>query len=184
MKLLPVDTPERIELVAGWLGKPENYKWLDFGNGVQRVTPITLRIMSQRDIHVFRIYTAGDEDAPAGVVGLTNVDRNFKTASLWAVLGNKRYGGHTTEACHHMLTLAFTELGLQAVNAWTVETNIPAQRCLEQLHFRCIGRQRQCHYIDGRALDRLLFDLLATEHRDVPHAGLEHTSATDLRPAL
>src|SRR5439155_17296964 len=98
MKLLPLDTPERIELVAGWLGKAENYKWLDFGNGVQRVTSITLRIMSQRDIHVFRIYTAGDEDAPAGVVGLTNVDRNFKTASLWAVLGNKRYGGHTTGA--------------------------------------------------------------------------------------
>ena len=62
MKLLPLDTPERIELVAGWLGKAENYKWLDFGNGVQRVTSITLRIMSQRDIHVFRIYTAGDED--------------------------------------------------------------------------------------------------------------------------
>jgi RimJ/RimL family protein N-acetyltransferase len=182
MKLLPLDTPERIELVAGWLGKPENYKWLDFGNGVQRVTPITLKIMSQRDLHVFRIYTAGDEDAPAGVVGLTNVDRNFKTASLWAVLGSKRYGGHTTEACHHMLTLAFTELGLEAVNAWTVETNIPAQRVLEALHFRHIGRQRQCHYIDGRPLDRLLFDLLATEHRDVSHAGLEQTRATDLRP--
>ena len=182
MKLLPLDTPERIELVAGWLGKPENYKWLDFGNGVQRVTPITLKIMSQRDLHVFRIYTAGDEDAPAGVVGLTNVDRNFKTASLWVVLGNKRYGGHTTEACHHMLTLAFTELGLEAVNAWTVEINIPAQRVLEALHFRPIGRQRRCHYIDGRPLDRLLFDLLATEHRDLSHAGLEQTRATDLRP--
>ena len=182
MKLLPLDSPERIELVADWLGKAENYKWLDFGNGVQRVTPITLKIMSQRELHVFRIYTAGDEDAPAGVVGLTNVDRNFKTASLWAVLGNKRYGGHTTEAAHHMLTLAFTELGLHAVNAWTVETNIPAQRCLEQLHFRYIGRQRRCHYIDGRPLDRLLFDLLATEHRDLSHAGLEQTRATDLRP--
>src|SRR2546429_2213683 len=101
MKLLPLDTPERIELVAGWLGKAENYKWLDFGNGVQRVTSITLRIMSQRDIHVFRIYTAGDEDAPAGVVGLTNVDRNFKTASLLAVLRNKRHGGRTTQAGPH-----------------------------------------------------------------------------------
>src|SRR3989475_12822730 len=80
MKLLPLDTPERIELVAGWLGKPENYKWLDFGNGVQRVTPITLKIMSQRNLHVFRIYTAGDEDAPAGVVGLTNVGPNLQTA--------------------------------------------------------------------------------------------------------
>src|SRR5438093_9502549 len=144
MKLLPLDSPERIELVADWLGKAQNYTWLDFGDGVKRVTPVTLRIMSQRDIHVFRIYTAGDEDAPAGVVGLTNVDRNFKTASLWAVLGNKRYGGHTTEACHHMLTLAFTELGLEAVNAWTVEINIPAQRGLEQPHPRCPGPQRQC----------------------------------------
>jgi len=184
MKLLPLASPELIELAASWLGKYDNYKWLDFGNGVQCVTPITLRIMTQRDVHVFRVYTADEGNVPIGVVGLTNVDRNFKTASLWAVLGNKRYGGHTRPAAAAMLTLAFEELGLAAVNAWTVETNIPAQRVLEALHFRCIGRQRQCHYIDGRPLDRLLFDLLATEHRDVPHAGLEHTSATDLHPAL
>ncbi len=184
MRLLPLDSPERIELVAGWLGKPENYKWLDFGNGVQQITPITLKIMTQRGIHVFRIYTADDEDTPAGVVGLTNVDRTFKTASLWAVLGSKRYGGHTTEACHQMLTLGFTELGLQAITAWTVETNTPAQRVLEQLHFRYIGRQRRCHYIDGRPLDRLLFDLLATEHQDVSHAGYQPARESDLRPVL
>jgi len=182
MKLLPLDSPELIELVAGWLGKYDNYKWLDFGTGVQQITPITLKIMSQRNIHVFRVYTADDDDLPIGVVGLTNVDRNFKTASLWAVLGNKRYGGSTRHACHQMLTLGFTELGLRAINAWTVETNTPAQRCLEHLHFRYIGRQRQCHYIDGRPLDRLLFDLLATEHQDVSHAGYQHANASDLRP--
>ena len=33
----------------------------------------------------------------------------------------------------------------------------------EDLGFRYIGRQRQCHVIDGRAYDRLLFDLLAEE---------------------
>jgi len=133
MKLLPLDSPELIELVASWLGKPENYKWLDFGSTVQQITPVTLKIMTQRDIHVFRIYTADDDDVPAGVVGLTNVDRRFKTASIWAVLGNKRYGGSTTEACDKILTLGFTELGLQAVNAWTLETNRPAQRVLERL---------------------------------------------------
>src|SRR2546427_9737216 len=93
MKLLPLDSPDLIELVAGWLGKPDNYKWLDFGNGVQTLTPITLKIMTQRDIQVLRVYTANDRDLPIGVVGLTNVDRKFKTASLWAVLGIKRYGG-------------------------------------------------------------------------------------------
>src|SRR5258705_64421 len=110
MKLLPLNSPELIELVAGWLGKPENYKWLDFGNGVQMVNPITLRIMTQRDIHVFRAYTADHGDVPVGVVGLTNVDRHFKTASVWAVLGNKRYGGCTTGAVLRVATGGFREL--------------------------------------------------------------------------
>src|SRR5438876_4367839 len=98
MKLLPLDSPKLIELVASCLGKPENYKWLDFGNGVQVLTPVTLRIMTQREIQVIRAYTADHGDVPVGVVGLTNVDRKFKTASLWAVLGNKRYGGSTTRS--------------------------------------------------------------------------------------
>lgn len=167
MKLLPLDSAELIELAAEWLSTPDNYKWLDFGNGVQKVTPVTLKIMTQRDLHVFRLYTPDDGDLPIGIVGLTNVDRNFKTASLWAVLGLKRYGGHTVRACSKMLTFAFTELGLRAVNAWTVEINVAAQRVLERCHFRHIGRQRQCHVIDGRPYDRLLFDLLATEHQEI-----------------
>ncbi len=181
VKLLPLDSAEAIELVAGWLSKYDNYKWLDFGNGVQRLTPVALRVMTQRALHEFRIYTADDGDVPAGVLGLTNVDRNFKTASIWAVLGNKRYGGSTLPACSALLTWAFKELGLEAVNAWTVETNIPAQRVLERLHFRYIGRQRRCHYIDGRPLDRLFFDLLATEHLDVSNAEHQRAHPSDLR---
>src|ERR1044072_4755188 len=113
VKLLPLDSAERIELVAGWLGNYENYKWLDFGNGVQRLNSVSLRVMTQRTRHEFRIYTADDGDAPAGVVGLTNVDRHFKTASIWAVLGNKRYGGSTKEACLRVLTLWFIAPGLR-----------------------------------------------------------------------
>lgn len=168
MKLLPLDTAERIELAAGWLSEPGNYKWLDFGNGIQKVSPVTLKIMTQRDLHVFRLYTADDGDLPVGIVGLSNVDRNFKTGSLWAVLGRKRYGGGTALACSKMLTYAFTELGLRAVNAWTVEINVAAQRVLERLKFRHIGRLRQCHVIDGHAYDRLLFDMVASEHQDLP----------------
>jgi RimJ/RimL family protein N-acetyltransferase len=165
MKLLPLDSPELIELAARWLSAEDNWKWLDFGNGVQAVSPVTLKIMTQRDIHVLRLYTAEDS-VPAGILGLSNVDRKFKTATAWAVLGNKRYGGCTTPALSAFLTYAFTELGLCAVNAWTVETNVAARRVLERLQFRYIGRQRRCHYVDGRPYDRLLFDLLATEHRE------------------
>ncbi len=38
MKLVPLASTELIELAASWLGDYDNYKWLDFSNGVQRVT--------------------------------------------------------------------------------------------------------------------------------------------------
>lgn len=164
MKLLPIDSPALVEAVAGWLSKPANYQWLDFGQGVQQITPMLLKLMTQRDIHFLRAFTAEDDSDLAGVVGLSNVDRHFRTATFWAVLGNKRYGGLTRLASSRLLTLGFGELGLCAINAWTLETNVAAQRGLEWLGFRYVGRQRRCHYIDGRPFDRLLYDLLAEEH--------------------
>jgi RimJ/RimL family protein N-acetyltransferase len=168
MKLLPLDSPERIELAAGWLNREENYKWLDFGNGVQSLTPVMLKVMTQRDLHVLRLYTPPGSDLPIGVVGLSNVDRRFRTAgSLWAVLGRKRYGGYAGRAAWMILTLGFMEMGLESVAAWTVEINVAARTQLERLGFRFIGRQRRCHWIDGQPYDRLLYDLLADELREV-----------------
>ena len=167
MKLLSLDSPELITLAGGWLSAPANAKWLDFGNGVQRVTPVMLKIMTQRDIHCLRVYTADDEETPAGVAGLSNIDRNFKTASVWCVLGNKQYGGCSARAVSKMLTIAFTELGLAAVSAWTVEINKGGRGVIDRLPFTSIGRLRKCHYIDGKAYDRLLYDMLACEHREV-----------------
>jgi RimJ/RimL family protein N-acetyltransferase len=75
------------------------------------------------------------------------------------------------------LTLAFQELGLHSVNTWTVEHN-PSQRGVARLGFRFIGRQRQCHFISGQPYDRLLFDLLASEHREIAHPGHSRSTAT------
>jgi RimJ/RimL family protein N-acetyltransferase len=94
-------------------------------------------------------------------------------------LGNKKYGGLGTRAVAEMLTIGFTELGLEAINAWTVETNLGGRHVVERLHFTYIGRQRRCHYVDGRHLDRLLFDILATEHEGTSHAGPDDTRASN-----
>jgi RimJ/RimL family protein N-acetyltransferase len=169
MRLIPIDSPERVGLVAGWLGEKENYQWLDFGGGVQTVTPALLKVMTQRDVHVLRIFTDDEGDVPIGVVGFSNVDRRFKTAMIWIALGEKRYGGrgYPARAASKMLTLGFSELGLHAVNAWAAEHNAASLRIIRRLKFQLIGRQRQCHYIDGHAYDRLLFDLLASEHKEL-----------------
>lgn len=176
MELIPIDTPEMVDLVSGWLSQKKNYQMLDFGTGIQIVTSQALKIMTQRDIHFLRLFTPDGDSLPIGVVGLSNISRNFKTATLWIVLGDKKYSaqGYAVRASSAMLTIGFTELGLHVVDAWTVERNVPVIRGLRQLHFRYIGRQRQCHYIDGRAYDRLWFDLLDSEHQEVqtgPAAG-------------
>ena len=168
MKLLPIDRPEFFEVAAGWLARKENYQWLDFGNGRQLITPALLKIMTQRDSHFLRIYTSDRDDDPIGILGLNSVDRGFKTATFWGASGEKsfRNRGYSTFASSRFLALAFRELGLEAINTWAVDQN-PSLRTIERLGFRLVGRMRQCHYIDGRPYDRLLFDLLAGEHREL-----------------
>lgn len=184
MKLLPLDSAELIELAAGWLARKENYQWLDFGSGKQIVTPALLKIMVQRDAHFIRAYTSDRDDLPIGILGLNDVDRAFKSATFWGVSGEKsfRNRGYSTLASLKFLTLAFRELGLHTINTWAVEHN-PSLRTIERLGFRLVGRQRQCHYIDGRLCDRLLFDLLASEHREGDEARW-HLTERSRRPAL
>ncbi|HJR71933.1 MAG TPA: GNAT family protein [Gammaproteobacteria bacterium] len=167
MKLLSLDSPELLELAARWLAREENYRWLDFGGGKQIVTPALLKVMTQRDTHFLRLYT-NDNDVPIGIVGLNNVDRTFRTGTLWGATGEKafRQRGYATFAASRFLTLAFRELDLHTVNTWVVENN-PSARVLTRLRFRFYGRQRECHRIAGRFYDRLFFDLLASEHREL-----------------
>ncbi len=166
MNLFPLSTPAHFRLVTHWLQQKENSQWLDFGHGSQPVTLALLQIMAQRPTNFLRLYSSHrDSETAIGICGLHNVDRHFKTATLWGVAGDKsfRHRGLGQAACATFLTLAFRELGLNSINTWCVEHNT-SQRSAERLGFRPVGRLRQCHYIDGVAYDRLLYDLLASEH--------------------
>jgi len=168
MELLPLDNDEAIRLAASWLGEQRNYQWLDFGNGAQAISAISLKVMAQKDSHILRLFTDDDGAGPIGLVGLSNVDRHFKTAMLWTVLGDRRFSlkGYVSRAVIAMLSFGFREVGLQAINVWAVESNHASLRIIRKLGFQPIGRQRQCHYMDGKAYDRLWFDLLASEHME------------------
>lgn len=180
MKLLPLDTPERLVLAAGWLARRENAQWLDFGNGMREVTPMLLKIMAQRESHLLRVYTAGDDDdgRPIGIVGLNAVEPAFGTATLWGVSGDKSFlsRGYAVLGSSKLLTLGFRELGLRSINTWVVDRN-PSLRSVERLGFRYVGRLRRAHRIDGEACDRLLFDLLAEEHRELDERRLDRSIA-------
>jgi len=177
MQLKPPNSPEHLQLVADWLAQKENYQWLDFGDGRQLVSPEWLKIAMQRGSYALRIFTSDLDDTPIGVVGLSNVNPHFKTANIWVVLGDKSYAGqgYASRASSKMLTLGFQELGLRAIHTWIVEHN-PSIQVAKRLKFRPIGRQRECHYINGRAYDRLWFDLLASEHEEIRDVRRERTA--------
>ncbi len=168
MNLKPIDSPEHLDLAAAWLAREEDSQWLQPRNARQAVTPAWLKIVIQRGGDVLRLFTTDKNEAPIGVVGLSEVDRDFRTARIWVLVGDKSFHarGYATRAASRMLTFAFQELGLHAVNTWIVEGN-PSVRIAKRLNFRLIGRQRECHYIDGKVYDRLWFDLLDSEHREV-----------------
>jgi len=167
MELRPIDSSEMIERVAGWLVQKENLQWLHFGDGQRGLTPAWLKMMTRSEKHVLRVFTS-DDGAPIGVVALGEIDRTFRTATFWAVIGDKRYArnGYATRAILEILRIGFRELGLHAINTWIVEHN-PSVAIVNRMKFHHVGRQRQCHWIDGHPYDRLLYDMLAPEYAEL-----------------
>ena len=167
MQLLEIDSSQ-FDLVADWLSEEQNYQWLQFASRGQSLSAVSLRLMAQRDLHCLRLFTSDDGEAPIGIVALSDISPLTKTASLWYVLGDKSFQGRgfTSRAVGAMLDHAFGQLEIQACQAWAVPDNRGSVRVLEKNGFQMVGRQRSCHCLDGRLVDRLLFDLLATEHKE------------------
>src|SRR5581483_3172724 len=148
-----------IEYVADWLADDDVRQWLDFGSDVPVVDAASVQTMAHHKSKLWQVFTSDANDVPIGVVGLTNINENFHSASLWYVLGEKEFCGcgYTSRAVSRLLTVGFSQLGLRCVSAWTVEHNVASIRVLQRNNFRLIGRLRQAHTIKGRAVDRLLF---------------------------
>jgi RimJ/RimL family protein N-acetyltransferase len=180
--LIPPESPELFQLVSGWLGDRENYQWLDFDDGRQLPSREWLKVAMHRRTAVLRVFTSDREYQPIGVVGLNRVNAHFGTANVWVVLGEKAFArqGYATRAVSRLLTHGFGLLGLRSIHAWVVEHNVSLE-IVRRLGFTPIGRQRQCHAIDGRPCDRLWFDLLAAEHKEI--SDEHHDGAPDANRA-
>ncbi len=72
MQVLPVDD-SNLASVTAWLFERENYKWLDFRAGSQPINACLLKVMVQKPAHLLRVYTAEPDEAPAGLVALSNI---------------------------------------------------------------------------------------------------------------
>lgn len=101
-----------------------------------------------------------------GVTELTERSARDRRAMVGTWLGRAHWGtGINAESKALVLHLAFAELGLERVGAYTNVENLRSQRALERLGFRPEGRLRRWHRHGEAFHDVLVYGLLRDEWR-------------------
>lgn len=156
-----------IQTIKPWLIDKENAQWLDpfFENENLKDEQVAFFLLRKDK----RIYIVHCDDIPVGIMGLNSIDTTNRSAELWNLLGNREYRrrGITKIALYLTLQKAFHELNLHSVTAWVVDVNV-MKRCFEKLHFKTVGRLRECHVFNRILHDRILFDILRNDFDKIP----------------
>ena len=157
--------PEHFGLVARWLSKPEINRWLtaEWRDRAVNASLIAIAARSRRN----KLFLVRCSDEPCGLVALANINAADKTAMVWYVLGEQELSGRgiTSEAVTQLTRFCFGEMGLASVYAWIMEENMASRSVLEKAGLREAGRIRCAASSGGRQVDRIYFDLIASEVR-------------------
>jgi RimJ/RimL family protein N-acetyltransferase len=166
--------PEDFELVRGWLERPETHRWLDPALHPGRLDRLRYQLLIARR-QANRLWLATRGGAPIGLVGLSAVDGEGRSAEIWYALGPAELAGRglMSRAVNAALDRAFGELGLRSVRASIAAGNLPSERLLRRLGFREAGRWRASFHHQGQWTDRIWFDIIDAEWpaRAGPGAG-------------
>jgi RimJ/RimL family protein N-acetyltransferase len=156
-------TPPDFEVVAAWLARPDINRWLTAEWRGKSANPVLVSVMLRnRKNRVFLVRWNGQ---PAGVVALADIDTADGTAMVWYLLGDSSLSGRgiISTAVKLIAQKSFPELKLESLYAWAMEDNGPSIKVLQKAGFREAGRLRRAANSNGQPVDRIYFDLLASE---------------------
>jgi RimJ/RimL family protein N-acetyltransferase len=152
--------PEQFELATSWLSKKEINQWLTAEWRERTITaPVLAMAVRNRRNRIFVVHYRGQA---CGLACLADIDTLDRTAMVWYLLGEPSLAGQgvTSEAVRQLARVAFREMALESVYAWTMEGNTPSQRVLQKAGFTPAGRIRHATRSAERQVDRLYFDLV------------------------
>jgi len=160
----PLD-PEHFPLLAEWLSSADLNQWLTGDWRGRTIDPVVLAVATRNKRN--RFFLVRCDGAPCGLVALADLDTVDRIAMVWYALGVPAFGGRgvITDALGQLVDLAFGELGIEALHAWIMEDNVRSRRVLEKTGFRECGRLRRATSHDGRRMDRVYFDVTASDRR-------------------
>jgi len=126
-----------------------------------------------------------DERGPAGITGFGELSVRDRRAVIGTWLGREHWGtGVNTDAKALMLKLAFTELGLERVGAYTNPENARSLAALEKVGFRREGTLRRFHRHGDERHDVHVLSMLREDWMRTPLADVAFTLTGDVPPAF
>jgi ribosomal-protein-alanine N-acetyltransferase len=157
----PYTAPEQAEAyIAGLPARRERGELLDF-------------LIEHRD------------DGPIGITGLSEPVRRDRRATVGTWLGSRWWGtGANAEAKALIAALAFEQLGVERLTAWTNTRNGRSQAALERLGFRREGVLTGWHRHGEHVHDVVVFGMVRSAWERSPLHAVPVSGSGTLPPAF
>lgn len=154
---------EHFEIVAQWLSRSDINRWLsgEWRGTKASPTVIAIAVRNRRN----RFFLVSNQGEPCGLAALSDIDTADKSAMLWYLLGEQQLSGRgiTSDAVKQLVGIAFSELGLQSLFAWAMQSNIPSLKLLTKVGFREVGYMRRASCLEGKQVNRVYFDFIPND---------------------
>jgi RimJ/RimL family protein N-acetyltransferase len=156
-------TQPYFDLVAAWLSNREINRWLTAEWRGKVATAVLVAMMTRNKKN--RVFLVRWNGQPVALTALADIDTADATAMVWYLLGDPAFSGRgiVSKAVTQMVCKYFQELKLESLYAWIMEDNLASAKVLQKVGFREVGRIRRAAFSNGRRVDRIYFDLLASE---------------------
>jgi len=156
-------TQPHFDLVATWLSNREINRWLTAEWRDEVATAVLVAVMIRNKKN--RVFLVRWNGQPVALTALADIDSADATAMVWYLLGDSALSGRdiVSNALKQMARKCFQELKLESLYGWVMEDNLASARVLQKAGFREAGRLRRAACSNGRRVDRIYFDLLASE---------------------
>jgi RimJ/RimL family protein N-acetyltransferase len=138
--------------------REEEIEWIKYG----------WKVRSEGKGYIFAIVFK-EKNLYIGHLELDMKDQTSRRGSLGIAIFNKNYWnkGLGTEAMKLIVKYAFTTLNLHSVELEFYAGHPQARRCYEKVGFKEVGKLREAYFNNGKYIDSIIMDLLASEWRSI-----------------
>ncbi len=114
--------------------------------------------------YVFAIVLKAEE-LYIGNVEVSILNQISRRGMIGIVIFNPKYWskGLGAEALELIIDFAFKNLNLHSVELEVLEKNQRARASYKKVGFKEVGRRRKAHFFEGRLIDTIIMDILASE---------------------